>query len=83
MLAGYLTSDEAAAYLRIARRTLYNLAATRGDFPEPKRVGRTPLWPIDGLDGWRSRHPARKKPDLVEAPRSDATRQPTTSSRAT
>lgn len=61
MMDGYLTSDEAAARLGIARQTLYNLAATRDDFPEPVRIGRTLLWPTDGLDGWRAHHPARRK----------------------
>jgi len=61
MLDGYLTSDEAAAHLGIARRTLYNLAATRDDFPAPTRIGRTPLWPTDGLDTWRAKHPARRR----------------------
>lgn len=63
MLDGYLTSDEAAARLGIARQTLYNLAATRPDFPEPARIGRTLLWPIGGLDAWRGKHPARRKPE--------------------
>ncbi|GAA0719640.1 helix-turn-helix domain-containing protein [Dactylosporangium roseum] len=63
MLEGFLTSDEAAAHLGIARQTLYNLAATRDDFPEPKRVGRTLLWSVAGLDEWRGKHPARKRRD--------------------
>lgn len=62
MIEGHLTSDEAAARLGIARQTLYNLAQTREDFPVPKRIGRTLLWPVEGLDAWRERHPARRKP---------------------
>ncbi len=61
MLDGYLTSDEAAVHLGIARQTLYNLAASRDDFPQPTRIGRTLLWPTDGLNNWRARHPARRK----------------------
>ncbi|WBB94173.1 helix-turn-helix domain-containing protein [Verrucosispora sp. WMMC514] len=62
MIDGHLTSDDAAARLGIARQTLYNLAQTRDDFPEPLRIGRTLLWPIAGLDAWREQHPARRKP---------------------
>lgn len=61
VLDGYLTSDEAAAHLGIARQTLWGLAGTRDDFPEPVHIGRTPLWPVDGLDAWRALHPARRK----------------------
>lgn len=61
MFDGYLTSDEAAAHLGIARQTLYNFAATSDDFPEPMHVGRTVLWPTKGLDAWRAKHPARRK----------------------
>ena len=61
MLEGYLTTDEAAAHLGIARQTLYNLRGTP-DFPEPIKVGRTPLWLVVGLDAWRMKHPARAKP---------------------
>jgi predicted DNA-binding transcriptional regulator AlpA len=61
MLDGYLNSDEAAAYLGITRRTLYNLAQTSQGFPQPLRVVRTLLWPIAALDAWRAQHPARRK----------------------
>ncbi len=61
MLDGYMTSDEAAAHLGVARRTLYNLAAKSDGFPEPTRVGRTLMWPVAGLDDWRKTHPARRR----------------------
>ncbi len=59
-MEGYLTADAAAAHLGIARQTLYNLRGT-ADFPEPIKVGRTPLWKESALDGWRKKHPARRK----------------------
>ncbi|MEU7170298.1 helix-turn-helix domain-containing protein [Micromonospora tulbaghiae] len=62
MIEGHLTTDDAAARLGIARQTLYNLAHTRDDFPKPLRIGRTLLWPAAGLDAWRRKHPARRKP---------------------
>lgn len=61
MLDGYLTSDEAAAHLGIARRTLYNLANTRPDFPKPVKPGRDLWWNPAELDAWRAKHPARRK----------------------
>lgn len=57
-----LTSDQAAARLGITRRTLYNLAQSRDDFPQPTHIGRTPLWEPADLDAWRAKHPARRKP---------------------
>lgn len=59
--SGRLTSDESAARLGITRRTLFNLASTRDDFPTPIYVGRNPLWLAEHLDAWRANHPARKK----------------------
>lgn len=61
-LTGYLTSDEAAERLGITRQSLYNLAQRSPDFPKPKRAGRTPMWPEEGLDEWRARHPKRQTP---------------------
>jgi prophage regulatory protein len=61
VIEGYLTADQAADHLGIARQTLYNLAGTP-DFPEPTHLGRTPLWPVAELDAWRAKHPARRKP---------------------
>lgn len=45
----------------ITRRTFFNLAGTRDDFPKPLHVGRTPLWLPAELDEWRKKHPARGK----------------------
>ncbi|MCA1223562.1 helix-turn-helix transcriptional regulator [Streptomyces sp. 8L] len=61
-LTGYLTSDEAAAHLGINRQSLYNLAKQE-DFPAPKKIGRTSLWPVRELDQWRERHPKRDRRD--------------------
>lgn len=60
-LTGYLTSDEAAERLGIARQSLYNLANRSTDFPKPKKVGRTPMWHQEALDEWRTQHPKRQK----------------------
>lgn len=59
-LTGYLTSDEAAERLGINRQSLYNLANRSPDFPKPKKVGRTPMWPEEEVDAWRARHPKRQ-----------------------
>lgn len=59
-LTGYLTSDEAAERLGINRQSLYNLANRSPDFPKPKKVGRTSLWPEKGVDEWRTKHPKRQ-----------------------
>ena len=59
-LTGYLTSDEAADRLGINRQSLYNLANRSPDFPKPKKVSRTSMWPEQELDEWRARHPKRQ-----------------------
>lgn len=61
-LDDWLTSDEACARLGIAWRTLYNLHRNSPGFPDPRKKGRTLLWPAAGLDAWRAEHPARRKP---------------------
>lgn len=61
MLEGHLTSEDAAKYLGIDRQSLYNAARDYKDFPKPIKVGRTPLYPITGLDEWRARHPPRPR----------------------
>jgi prophage regulatory protein len=64
-----LTSDEAAAYLGITRRTLWNLMRRPdGGFPQPRKVGRTLLWRTTQLDAWRAQHPARRKPQSAAVP---------------
>ncbi|MDK0525024.1 helix-turn-helix domain-containing protein [Streptomyces sp. ML-6] len=59
-LTGYLTSDEAAERLGINRQSLYNLAQRSPDFPKSTKVGRTPMWPKEGIDAWREKHPKRQ-----------------------
>ncbi|MFD9443434.1 helix-turn-helix transcriptional regulator [Streptomyces sp. NPDC060001] len=65
-LTGYLTSDEAAERLDINRQSLYNLANRSPDFPKPKKIGRTSLWPEGGIDEWRARHPKRQITKNIE-----------------
>ncbi len=60
MLTGHMTADQAAHHLGISRQTLYNLHGT-ADFPEVLHIGRTPMYPVAGLDAWRAIHPARAK----------------------
>ncbi|MCZ4602938.1 helix-turn-helix domain-containing protein [Streptomyces sp. Lzd4kr] len=62
-LEGWITSEEACARLGIAWRTLYNHHRNTPDFPQPRRIGRTLLWPPAELDAWRARHPTRKRPN--------------------
>jgi predicted DNA-binding transcriptional regulator AlpA len=59
-LKNWITSDEACARLGIAWRTLYNHHRKTPDFPKPRKIGRTLLWPTAELDAWRVRHPARR-----------------------
>lgn len=59
-MAGYLTTDEAAALLGIVRRSVYDFAARLPGFPQPTRIGRTVLWPEEELREWRRAHPSRK-----------------------
>ncbi|MET7544097.1 hypothetical protein, partial [Streptomyces sp. NPDC005507] len=58
---GWIISEEACARLNIAWRTLYNHHRNTPDFPQPRRLGRTLLWPAAELDTWRTNHPARKR----------------------
>lgn len=55
-----LTGAEAASYLGISARRIYNLNAADNDFPKPAYTGRTPTWTKDQLDTWRTVHPARR-----------------------
>lgn len=65
-LTGYLTSDEAAERLGITRQSLYNVANRSPDFPKPKKVGRTPMWPEGEVDAWRAQHPKRQTAKRTE-----------------
>jgi excisionase family DNA binding protein len=64
-IPGYLPSDEAAALLGISRQSLYNLTS-HDDFPKPKKIGRTSLWPEEDLKQWRARHPKRQSTNTTE-----------------
>ncbi|MFE2045470.1 helix-turn-helix transcriptional regulator [Streptomyces sp. NPDC059477] len=59
-IPGYLTTEQAAERLGINPQSVYNLANRAPDFPEPVKVGRASLWPIEGIDAWRAAHPARR-----------------------
>ncbi|MFC7817596.1 helix-turn-helix transcriptional regulator [Streptomyces sp. NPDC057367] len=61
-IPGYLTSDQVAARLGVARQSVYNLVNRVADFPKPTKVGRTSLWSETAVDEWRAKHPARAKP---------------------
>ncbi|MDX2765444.1 helix-turn-helix transcriptional regulator [Streptomyces europaeiscabiei] len=61
-LPGYLTSDQVAARLGIARQSVYNLVNRAADFPKPEKIGRASVWSEVAVDEWRSKHPARSKP---------------------
>lgn len=58
---GYLTTEQAAQRLGINPQSVYNLASRTPDFPRPTKIGRTSLWPIEGIDAWRAAHPARRR----------------------
>ncbi|MFD6034304.1 helix-turn-helix transcriptional regulator [Streptomyces griseoincarnatus] len=53
-MPGYLTTDQAAERLGINPQSVYNLANRAPDFPKPVKVGRTSLWPVEGIDAWRA-----------------------------
>lgn len=48
---GYLTNDEAAAYLRVGRQTLPKLRL-RGSGPIFRKFGRSVRYAIEDLDAW-------------------------------
>ena len=60
-LSGYLTSDQVAARLGIARQSVYNLVNRVADFAKPEKIGRASLWPEAAVDEWRAKHPARAR----------------------
>lgn len=61
-IPGYLTSDQVAERLGINRQSVYNLVNRVADFPRPVKVGRASLWAEPAVDEWRTKHPARRKP---------------------
>jgi predicted DNA-binding transcriptional regulator AlpA len=60
-IPGYLTTEQAAKRLGINPQSVYNLVNRAPDFPKPVKIGRASLWPLDGIDAWRVKHPARQK----------------------
>jgi len=55
-MEGFLTTDQLAARLGIQRTSIYRMR-TRGDLPEPEKVGRTPLWPVAAIERWEKDRP--------------------------
>ena len=62
----YLTADEAAEALGIARRSVYYYERYLDGFPQAVRIGRTPMWNRKEIEEWRAAHPARKRGDAPE-----------------
>ncbi|MBO7936465.1 helix-turn-helix transcriptional regulator [Streptomyces antibioticus] len=60
-IPGYLTTAQAAERLGINPQSVYNLAHQAPDFPDPVKVGRASLWPVEGIDAWRAAHPSRRR----------------------
>jgi predicted DNA-binding transcriptional regulator AlpA len=59
----YLTTKEAADLLGVAERSVYYYLRDREKtgFPEPRRFGRTLMWPAGPLRTWREEHPPRRR----------------------
>lgn len=55
-MEGFLTTDQLADRLGIQRASIYRMH-TRGDLPEPEKVGRTPLWPVAAIESWEKGRP--------------------------
>ncbi|MET0417263.1 MAG: helix-turn-helix domain-containing protein [Actinoplanes sp.] len=70
-MEGFLTTDQLAARLGIQRASIYRMR-TRGDLPEPEKVGRTPLWPVTVIETWEQSRPGhgwrkgQKRPPATE-----------------
>jgi hypothetical protein len=60
-IPGFFNAQQTAEHLNITIQHVYNLNSADNDFPTAVYVGRTPLWPVDQLDAWRVKHPARAK----------------------
>ncbi|MER7826230.1 hypothetical protein ABTX85_27130 [Streptomyces sp. NPDC096097] len=59
IIPGFLDAQQAAARLNVTVQHVYNLNSNSNDFPGATYVGRTPLWPEDRIDAWRTKHPKR------------------------
>jgi predicted DNA-binding transcriptional regulator AlpA len=60
-IEGFLSTPETAERLGVKVESVYSFARRLEGFPQPKRVGRTLLWPEAEIDAWRAEHPARKR----------------------
>jgi predicted DNA-binding transcriptional regulator AlpA len=60
-IEGFLSTPDAAERLGVKVESVYTFARRLDGFPQPKRVGRTLLWPESEIDAWRAKHPARKR----------------------
>jgi predicted DNA-binding transcriptional regulator AlpA len=57
------TADQVADYLGVKRRSVYSFAARLEGFPQPRHIGRTPVWNSGKVKEWRTAHPARHRRD--------------------
>lgn len=55
---GYLTTDQLAMRLGVQRASVYRMH-TRGDLPEPEKIGRTPVWPVATIETWEKSRPTQ------------------------
>jgi predicted DNA-binding transcriptional regulator AlpA len=60
-IGGLWTAQEVADHLGVKRASVYRMAAKSPGFPQPKHVGRTPLWEPEEIKAWREGHPARHR----------------------
>jgi predicted DNA-binding transcriptional regulator AlpA len=77
----YLTADQAAEALGIARRSVYYYETYVEGFPQATRIGRTPMWNRKDIEAWREAHPSRKRAEVPEPtkrkPKKAAVKKPT------
>lgn len=55
-MEGFLTSDQLAVRLGVKRASIYRMH-TRGDLPQPQKIGRTPVWPLAVVEEWEKGRP--------------------------
>ena len=55
-MEGFLTTDQLAARLGVQRASIYRMH-TRGDLPQPEKIGRTPVWSAASIDAWEQSRP--------------------------
>lgn len=68
-----MTAAEAAIYLGVTKATVYTNLRDREKtgFPEPKRIGRTPVWTQAQLAEWRATHKPRRRRKVDTTPTPD------------